>query len=48
MPSKPRMTSFCWNFCGARRVPHAATAAEANDEQREQEAFHRILGSTKL
>jgi len=24
MPSKPRITSFCWTFWGGRRGPHAA------------------------
>ena len=48
MPSKPRMTSFCWNFCGGRRGPHAAAALEADDKRGEQDAFHNVLGEKKL
>ena len=33
MPSKPRITSFCWNFCGGRRVPHAAARLSETTRQ---------------
>ncbi len=34
MPSKPRMTSFCGNFSGARRGPHAPAARQTIDRAR--------------
>ena len=30
------MTSFCWNFSGARRAPHAIARTDGNDDQRAQ------------
>ena len=47
MPSKPRMTSFCWNFCGGRRGPHAADDAEADDERGEQECVSQACSGEK-
>ena len=48
MPSKPRITSFCWNFCGGRRGPHAAAALRQTTSEREQDAFHSVMRERRL
>ncbi len=42
MPSKPRMTSFCWNFSGARRVPHAIAAPRQATSEASKMRFTRF------
>ena len=48
MPSKPRITSFCWNFCGGRRGAARDRGAETNDKRSEQDAFHQDVRGEEI
>ncbi len=48
MPSKPRITSFCWNFLRRPARSARGRGAQADDKRGEQDAFHRCVGREEI
>src|SRR6185436_17552514 len=47
IPSKPRMTSFCWNRSGGRDRPQAAAVNPRYTANRKRERFTVVLGDNR-